>query len=396
MTSYVGETFKAEATAALQASLQDCCPWLAAPATLWPHDPENGLYTCEADIFAPMNEGSQAACESVDSMGLRVVHMVPPLPAAPSLALTAPVPVDRTQVISFHARSRTGPYKYLLAEMYSGTDSAAQLAKLETLETLLDVTKRRYEDCMSTRDVPIRVADITSIIGVAGLVLSAGAVDRDVALDSACAMVARHARPLVRRLMQAGRFFVMVLGGGQMPRTSLQRRVAAVGRDERAASIAARAACGGGSGAVAAAAGAAAVPAAAVPVPVRSEPVAPMSGPAPVPGVVLLNGSAVRRTGAAPASPSRSATECVPAADSAAAGAGAVASPGVAACTAPADRTAAFVAAFSAALTDARARSTRPPTAHAVARPPAGHGHSPAGHAPAAAAAGRKGRRRAR
>ena len=40
-------------------------------------------------------------------------------------------------------------------------------------------------------------------------------------------MVAAHAGPLTRRLVQAGRYFVMVLDKSQMPNTGFQRELAA-------------------------------------------------------------------------------------------------------------------------------------------------------------------------
>lgn len=221
MTAFAGPAFQAEATVALQHILKNVCPWLAQPSELQYRDIENEQRgtSRDADIFCYIKETSQGQCQSVPTKGLRVVTAAPLLPAAPPLAL----PAGQRQFSPYDA-SRTGPQKYFLAEAYSGENEETREDKLEQLETLIAFTKQRWEDRTGR---PGAVRDITSIIGVAGLVLAAGEESRPTALAQAVTVVKDHAGPLVKRLMQAGRFFVLVLEKAQMPNTAFQREMGA-------------------------------------------------------------------------------------------------------------------------------------------------------------------------
>ena len=236
----------------LQHILKNVCPWLAQPSELKYRDTEDEHRgtSRDADIFCCIKEASQGQCQSVPTMGLRVITASPALPAAPPLAVPAGrhfFPYDAT---------RKGPQKYFMAAAYCGENDETRKGKLSQLETLIAFTQQRWEDRTGRT-----VGDITSIIGVTGLVFAAGKERRDTVLDKATAIVRDHAGPLVKRLMQAGRFFVLVLDKAQMPKTAFQREMAlalailgakldqlvlAVGRPAAAAAAAAPAAATGG------------------------------------------------------------------------------------------------------------------------------------------------------
>lgn len=207
---------------ALQHILKNVCPWLAQPSELQYCDIENEQRgtSRDADIFCYIKETSesQGQCQSMPTKGLRVVTAAPALAAAPPLVLPG------GQKFSPYDGSPTGPQKYFLAEAYSGENGETREEKLQQLETLIAFTKQRWED-RSGR--PGAISDITSIIGVAGLVLAAGEVNRVTALAQAITLVKDRAGPLVKRLLQAGRFFVFVLEKAQMPNTAFQREICA-------------------------------------------------------------------------------------------------------------------------------------------------------------------------
>ena len=193
--------------------LGDLCPWWAERITLQSRDVSGGG-SRNADVFGYVKEASQGPCSSVPGGGVRVLDMAPALPAAP------PVAIPAGERFSPYEPNRQGPHKYFLAEAYSGELPLRRVAKLRQLEALMAFTKKRWED-RTERAVP----DITSIIGVAGLIFSPGMEPRADILREACAMVKDHAGPLTQRLMQAGRFFVMVLDKLQMPLTCLHRAI---------------------------------------------------------------------------------------------------------------------------------------------------------------------------
>ena len=215
MTEFAGPAFQAEAIPALHNIMGDLCPWLADRVVLQSRDLDSGGNTRNADVFGYIKEGTQLPCSSVPGGGLRVLEL------APAAAAVAPVAVGAGQRFSPYEPTRMGPHKYFLAEAYSGELDDRRLSKLVQLETLMGFTKQRWEDRTGNA-----VPDITAIIGVAGLVFSPGMEPRATVLSRACAMVEANARPLTRRLMQAGRYFVMVLDKSQMPNTGFQREMA--------------------------------------------------------------------------------------------------------------------------------------------------------------------------
>jgi len=153
------------------------------------------------------------------------------LPPAPA------VPVPAGQRFSSVNASWTGPQKYFLAEAYSGDNDFTRLDKLRQLETLVGFIVSRWQDRQDAAvpAVPAAhgpaVADLIAIVGSAGLIFSAVSGRRMALLNEACTMVQASAGPCVRRLIQAERFFVMVLDRSQTPLTSIAREQAAM-RDE--------------------------------------------------------------------------------------------------------------------------------------------------------------------
>lgn len=216
VTEFAGPAFQAEAITALHNIMGDLCSWLADRVVLQSRDLDSGGDSRNADVFGYIKEENQLPCSSVSGGGLRVLELVP------AAAAVAPVAVGAGQRFSPYEPTRMGPHKYFLAEAYSGELDDRRLSKLVQLETLMGFTKQRWED--RTGDA---VPDITAIIGVAGLVFSAGLEPRIKVLNRVCAMVKEDAGPLTQRLMQAGRFFVMVLDKSQMPNSGFQRQMAA-------------------------------------------------------------------------------------------------------------------------------------------------------------------------
>ncbi len=206
----MGATFEGEARIALQNTLLDVCPFLENQVVLRSRELESGGRTREADIFGFIEEKSQEPCKSVPSEGIRTVEV------ADAVASHPPLTADR---LSPSAPSRE-PKKYLMVEVYAGKTESKRIEKLMQLDSLLLFTKQRWEDRSGSS-----ISDITSIIGVAGLVVSPGDRSRAQMLSQACAEVLANCAPLhaVRRMMQAGRFFIMVLDETQMPNTSFQR-----------------------------------------------------------------------------------------------------------------------------------------------------------------------------
>jgi hypothetical protein len=190
-----------------------CQGLLTGTMTLQSRQLTDGAATRQADLFGYMRETAQAACCAVPHGGLQVLSLEPAIPAEAPLAIAA----DRC--FSLY-NPRLGPHKYFLAEAYSGNRDDKRREKVRQLDSLLEFTKRRWEDL--NRET---VSDITAIIGVAGLVFSPGDKSRGAALELAVNLVKTEAaaRPLTRRMMQAGRYFVMVLDPSQMPATLFQR-----------------------------------------------------------------------------------------------------------------------------------------------------------------------------
>jgi hypothetical protein len=129
-------------------------------------------------------------------------------------------------------RSRGGPHKYFLAEIYSGNDPATIAGKVVQLDTLCQFAVQRWNDRNSDRPA---VADVTQIIGAAALIYSAGNSPRSTVLRNAIriAHVGAMQTTHLQRLLLAGRFFVQVLDKNQCPSTYSQRMVAdALGRQD--------------------------------------------------------------------------------------------------------------------------------------------------------------------
>ena len=215
VTEIAGYAFESEAVFAFQNVLKNLCPWLDQPSQLQQgRDIQNLKWQTsrDADIFCYLSENSQKPCQSLPSKGLRVVTWTPALAAVPPLTLPA------GSSFSPYDASRKGPQKYLLAEAYSGEKASTREQKVTQLESLISFTKQRWEDRTGRN-----VDDVTSIVGVAGLVFAAGDESRSTALDKAATLAKRHAGPMIKRLMMAGRFFVFVLEKAQMPNTTFQR-----------------------------------------------------------------------------------------------------------------------------------------------------------------------------
>ncbi len=196
-------------------------PWMTDHSPLQTRHLDRGGSRRQADIICYVTEASPAASASVPLSGLRVLE---PDAAAGVLPPAAAIPLPAGQRFSPVNATRTGPQKYFLAESYSGDSDLSREGKLGQLETLLGFTVSRWQDRQGAAAPAL--ADFTSIIGTAGLVFSAVADRRMTVLDEACAMVQANAGPHVRRLIQAGRFFVMVLDRSQTPLTNIAREQA--------------------------------------------------------------------------------------------------------------------------------------------------------------------------
>ena len=217
--------------------MRELCPWIEDHSPLQARNLDRGGDRRQADIFCYVSEASPAASASVATSGLRVLQpdaTVGALPAAPAR------PVPAGQRFSPQNAAWTGPQKYFLAEAYSGENGMTRLRKLRLLESLVGFTVSRWLDRQGAAIPPAgatahgaAAADVTSVIGTAGLVFSASSDRRMAVLDEACTMVQANAGPHVRRLVQAGRFFVMVLDRSQTPMTSMARAQVAMQEEQR-------------------------------------------------------------------------------------------------------------------------------------------------------------------
>lgn len=213
-----GPAFEGEARVEICHVLRESCPWMSDHSALLSRHLHNGGHRRLADIFCCVTEASQAASVSVPLNGLRVLlpdaatGALPPAPAVAIPPAQALSPIDATC---------TGPLKYFVAEAYSGNSDRARLDKLYQLETLVHVIVARWNDGQGAA-LPA-VNDPTAVVGTAGLVFSATSERRAAVLDAACNMVQDNAGAGVRRLIQAGRFFVMVLDRSQTPLTNMAR-----------------------------------------------------------------------------------------------------------------------------------------------------------------------------
>jgi hypothetical protein len=216
VTSFAGPMFESEARDALRHIVRDLCPWIGSSSDILTRTLDRDGDRRQADVFFYAQDSHPLmACAKVPMSGASVLTLDPSLAAAP------PVAIGAQQSFSPYDSNRKGPHKYVFAEVYSGDKLERRIDKLLQLETLIDFSKVRWE----SRTARV-VRDITSIIGAAGLIFSAGVAPRADVLAGACAMVQANAGAHVKRLMQAGRFFVMVLDKSQMPQTGFQRAVA--------------------------------------------------------------------------------------------------------------------------------------------------------------------------
>lgn len=228
ISEFAGPAFEGEARAEINNIMRDLCPWMADHSGLQSRHLDRGGSRRQADIFCYVTEAGTAASVSVPTSGLRVLQpdaSIGTLPAATAM------PVPAGQRFSPINATRTGPQKCFLAEAYSGDSDVSRVAKLGQLETLVAFTISRWQDRQGV--AASAVPDITSIVGMAGLVFSAITDRRIAVLDEACAMVQTNAGPHIRRLIRAGRFFVMVLDRSQTPMTNMAREQAAMGEELR-------------------------------------------------------------------------------------------------------------------------------------------------------------------
>ena len=215
-TDVCGPVFEGEARDRLRDIMASngLCPWATQGTLLVSRklDGDDGKH--EADIFCYIGDSSTAPLEPEADVGLRVVEPWTGLMPLPPVS-----PLELPAGSRFSPDSKAaGPLKYFVAEASCTKRYDERLGKLRQLEGLLDHMVRRWQDRTA-----IDVSDITAIIGVGGLVFSAGNERRKAVLDASCAMVARNAGPFVKRLVQAGRFFVLVLDKSQSPLTFVTR-----------------------------------------------------------------------------------------------------------------------------------------------------------------------------
>lgn len=219
LTEVAGPAFEGEAREVLRAIMPQLCPWATDITDLVSRtlDLEVEEQSGEADIFCYLRETSAASLESVPERGLRVVE--PGTGAAASAPPAAALDLPAGQRFSPFAR-QDGPLKYFLAEATCALEHRGRFNKLAQLDGLMEFIKQRWMDRTGRE-----VTDITSIIGAAGLVFTAGEMkgDRKSILDKCCQMVRRDGGPNITRLVQAGRFFVMVLDKSQTPVTFIAR-----------------------------------------------------------------------------------------------------------------------------------------------------------------------------
>jgi hypothetical protein len=221
VTDFLGATFESESRSVLQSMLRGTCPWLGEDAELRSrslvHDDGSKR---QADIFGYVTEASAAPSLSDADNGLQFLD---PRDFGAAVAPPAP-PVSLSAQQRFSPADVSGggaPRKYVLAECYGGAAFDKWPAKLAQLETLIEFTVRRWSDRIS-----VAVPDLTSVVGCAGLVLSAGTQARRDVLKRACTMVGLRAGSAVKRLIQAGRFFVLVVNAEHAPITEFQRTMA--------------------------------------------------------------------------------------------------------------------------------------------------------------------------
>jgi hypothetical protein len=116
--------------------------------------------------------------------------------------------------------------KYMIGETYSGVKTKTVESKVKELEEKIEKMKTRSEN-----NYDRTVADITSLVGAAILAFQCGAKPRkdavrfygDIVLNS----FSQSKQPLLWRLAQARRFFLVVLSNYESPHTSALRSIEA-------------------------------------------------------------------------------------------------------------------------------------------------------------------------
>lgn len=215
VSEMVGPTFEGEARDLLRDNIRMVCPWGTDFSRMMSRQLDNEGPLRQADVFCYVQGDALGQCINDAELGIRVLSFSNPLPPLQA------VQIEGTRPFSPADSFRKGPHKYFLAEAYSGANESKIKDKVVQLETLIDFTKKRWED----RGYPA-VEDITQIIGAAALIFSCGSEPRKVFLENVLNIIRINAGPKIQRLAQAGRMLVVVLDKGHSPLTYNQRAVA--------------------------------------------------------------------------------------------------------------------------------------------------------------------------
>ena len=217
----VGPTFEGEARSALGSIFREVCPWATRHSDILSRKLDRDDNPREGDLMCYLEGDLLGPCVALPSHGVRVVEVAPPdaaVPPLPAIELPASTQFSPTDP------SRRGPHKYFICEAYSGADRTRMREKVAQLETLCGILRQRWE----AQHAGVRpIEDLTQVVGAAALVFSAGDSGRRVVLGHAVDLVSRFAGQNLRRLVAAGRLFVVVLEKGQSPHTFFQRATAA-------------------------------------------------------------------------------------------------------------------------------------------------------------------------
>jgi len=186
----------------------------------------------QVDLFCYCAGDSRAPCAELSESGIRLVlaeddgELVPPQAAAGLPAPTNFSPFDK---------SRMGPHKYFVGEVYSGHVIETRVEKVRQLETELAFLCGRF--CDRTN---IAITDVTQLIGAAALVFpvehKVGSKSRAEQFPAVLKLVRAAAGPVLQRLMRAGRLLLVLLTPQQAP-ASFATRELAVGQQEIAAGM---------------------------------------------------------------------------------------------------------------------------------------------------------------
>ena len=225
----VGPAFERDALGVLSERVSQLCPWaaelsalLARDDVVWPPSDDGARVVSrrQMDLFCYCTGDTLAPCDELPEAGARLVldgaALVPPLAAAAVGAGTGFSPFDK---------SRTGPHKYFVGEVYSGHDAARREGKVRQLETELEFLCGRFSDRTG-----IPITDVTQLIGAAALVFPAdhvaGSLPRREQFPAALESVRAAAGPLLQRLSRAGRLLLVLLTPQQAPASFVARETA--------------------------------------------------------------------------------------------------------------------------------------------------------------------------